>query len=655
MGILKKEVDVSDERIVNNIRALGIDMIDNAKSGHPGVVLGAAPILYSLYAYHLKIDPKDDKWINRDRFVLSGGHASALLYSTLFMAGYDLSIDDLKNFRQLNSKTPGHPEYGVTPGVDVSTGPLGQGIANAVGMAISEVYLRNYFGKDLIDYNTYVLCGDGDLMEGVSYEAMSLAGHLKLNKLIVLHDSNDISLDGEVSSAFNENLLDRLESMNWNYIKVSNGEDVVAINGAIEKAKLADKPTFIEVKTTIGKYSELEGTNKVHGSPLSKEDIAKIKKKLSVRNVPFSVSDEAITNMQELISERCKEVKDVWTDILANIDDDKKEYINHLDNIHDAIKLKDLYYDFNDEKKEATRNASGKIINSIASVYSLIMGGSADLASSTKTKIDNEFFCSDKPGDRTIWFGVREHAMGSIANGMALSGITPFVSTFLSFSDYMRPAIRMSAMMNLPVVYVFSHDSISVGEDGPTHQPVEQLISLRCIPNLDVYRPADINETLGTYRNILEERRPSVVVLGRNKVDILDTTSINDIRYGAYIIEKEQKDLEGIIISTGEEIELAKKVWKNLNDKGIGIRLVSMPSMECFERQDDNYQESVLPSNIKKFVIEASSSYSWYKYTSKEYMFTVDNFGKSGKRCDVLHEYGFLEKDIELKIEELLK
>lgn len=655
MGILKKEVDVSDERIVNNIRALGIDMIDNAKSGHPGVVLGAAPILYSLYAYHLKIDPKDDKWINRDRFVLSGGHASALLYSTLFMAGYDLSIDDLKNFRQLNSKTPGHPEYGVTPGVDVSTGPLGQGIANAVGMAISEVYLRNYFGKDLIDYNTYVLCGDGDLMEGVSYEAMSLAGHLKLNKLIVLHDSNDISLDGEVSNAFNENLLDRLESMDWNYIKVSNGEDVVAINGAIEKAKLADKPTFIEVKTTIGKYSELEGTNKVHGSPLSKEDIAKIKKKLSVRNVPFSVSDEAITNMQELISERCKEVKDVWTDILANIDDDKKEYINHLDNIHDAIKLKDLYYDFNDEKKEATRNASGKIINSIASVYSLIMGGSADLASSTKTKIDNEFFCSDKPGDRTIWFGVREHAMGSIANGMALSGITPFVSTFLSFSDYMRPAIRMSAMMNLPVVYVFSHDSISVGEDGPTHQPVEQLISLRCIPNLDVYRPADINETLGTYRNILEERRPSVVVLGRNKVDILDTTSINDIRYGAYIIEKEQKDLEGIIISTGEEIELAKKVWKNLNDKGIGIRLVSMPSMECFERQDDNYQESVLPSNIKKFVIEASSSYSWYKYTSKEYMFTVDNFGKSGKRCDVLHEYGFLEKDIELKIEELLK
>ena len=655
MGILKKEVDVSDERIVNNIRALGIDMIDNAKSGHPGVVLGAAPILYSLYAYHLKIDPKDDKWINRDRFVLSGGHASALLYSTLFMAGYDLSIDDLKNFRQLNSKTPGHPEYGVTPGVDVSTGPLGQGIANAVGMAISEVYLRNYFGKDLIDYNTYVLCGDGDLMEGVSYEAMSLAGHLKLNKLIVLHDSNDISLDGEVSNAFNENLLDRLESMDWNYIKVSNGEDVVAINGAIEKAKLADKPTFIEVKTTIGKYSELEGTNKVHGSPLSKEDIAKIKKKLSVRNVPFSVSDEAITNMQELISERCKEVKDAWTDILANIDDDKKEYINHLDNIHDAIKLKDLYYDFNDEKKEATRNASGKIINSIASVYSLIMGGSADLASSTKTKIDNEFFCSDKPGDRTIWFGVREHAMGSIANGMALSGITPFVSTFLSFSDYMRPAIRMSAMMNLPVVYVFSHDSISVGEDGPTHQPVEQLISLRCIPNLDVYRPADINETLGTYRNILEERRPSVVVLGRNKVDILDTTSINDIRYGAYIIEKEQKDLEGIIISTGEEIELAKKVWKNLNDKGIGIRLVSMPSMECFERQDDNYQESVLPSNIKKFVIEASSSYSWYKYTSKEYMFTVDNFGKSGKRCDVLHEYGFLEKDIELKIEELLK
>lgn len=649
MGLLKKDSEILDTKIVDNIRALGIDMISNANSGHPGVVLGAAPILYTLYAYHMKIDPKDAKWINRDRFVMSNGHGSALLYSTLFMAGYDISLEDLKKFRKLDSITPGHPEYNVTPGVDISTGPLGQGIANAVGMAISEQYLSRYFGKEVIDYNTYVLCGDGDLMEGISYEAMSLAGRLSLNKLIVLYDSNGVSLDGDLDISFNEDISKRMEAMGWNVFKVNDSDDITLLNDAIAKAKLSDKPSFIEVKTVIGKYSINQGTNMVHGSPLDSEDITRIKQKLSLRDIPFSISDEAITTMQELIRERNQQIKEEWEEKLLNLSEEKKEYINNLLDIHKPINLKDLYYDFNDESKEATRYASGKIINSIAQVYPLFMGGSADVASSTTACIKEDDL------GRNIFFGVREHAMGAIANGMASCGITPFVSTFLSFSDYMKPAIRMSAMMNLPVIYVFTHDSISVGEDGPTHQPVEQLISLRSIPNLDVYRPADVNETLGVYKNILETRRPSVIILGRNKVDILESTSINEVKNGAYIIEQEINDLEGIIIATGEEIHLALEVTKKLKEKGIGIRLVSMPSIERFINQSLEYKESILPSEVKRFVIEASSSYSWYRFADRKHLFTIDEFGSSGSCADVMNKYGFNAKDIELQIEELLK
>lgn len=649
MGLLKKDSEILDTKIVDNIRALGIDVISNAKSGHPGIVLGAAPILYALYAYHMKIDPKNDKWINRDRFVMSNGHGSALLYSTLFMAGYDISLDDLKNFRKIDSITPGHPEYGITPGVDISTGPLGQGIANAVGVAIGEKYLSEYFGKDVIDYNTYALCGDGDLMEGISYEAMSLAGKLSLNKLIVLYDSNGVSLDGDLDISFNEDISKRMESMGWNYLRVNDSEDIDLLNDAINKAKVSDKPSFIEVKTVIGKYSMNQGTNKVHGSVLSDEDITRIKQKLSLRDIPFSISNEAINSMQDLIKERNGLIKNEWEEKVLSLSDEKKEYLNNLLDIHKPISLKDLYYDFNDESREATRHASGKIINSIAQVFPLLMGGSADVASSTASCIKE-----DSSG-RNLYFGVREHAMGAIANGMATTGITPFVSTFLAFSDYLKPAIRMSAMMNLPVIYVFTHDSISVGEDGPTHQPIEQLVMLRSIPNLDVYRPADVNETLGVYKNILETRRPSVVILGRNKVDILESTSVNEIKNGAYIIEKETNDLEGIIIATGEELHLALEVTKKLKEKGIGIRLVSMPSIEIFVSQSDEYQESILPTGVKRFVIEASSSYSWYQFANKKHLFTIDEFGSSGSSVDVMNKHGFSAKDIELQIEELLK
>ena len=649
MGILRKDTsyETFNKKIVDNIRALSIDMINNAESGHPGVALGAAPILYSLYAYHLNVDPKDDKWINRDRFVLSGGHASSLLYSTLFMSGFDITIDDLKKFRRLNSITPGHPEYNVTPGVDVSTGPLGEGIGTAVGMAISERYLSNLFGQEVIDYNTYVLCGDGDLMEGISYEAMSLAGHLKLNKLIVLYDSNNVTLDGPLINTFSEDIEKRVTSMNWDYYLLNDGEDINRLNEIINKAKLSDKPSFIEVKTIIGKYSVNEGTSKVHGTPLDIEDIKSIKKKLDLRDVSFSVSDDALNKMKDLVEEKIRAKKEKWEENLLNLDKDKQDLMKYLEDIKKPIIIKKIYYDFNDEKEEFTRIVSGKIINSICENYPLFMGGAADVASSTKASIVNDDF-------RNISFGVREHAMGSIVNGMALSGITPFASTFLAFSDYLKPSIRMASMMDLGVIYVFSHDSISVGEDGPTHEPVEQLIGLRSIPNLDVYRPADTNEVLGTYKNILQTRKPSAIILGRNKVEILPTTSVNDTKYGAYILEKEEKSLDGIIVATGEEVSLASIITKNLKEKGYSIRLVSMPSIECFLRQDKKYRESILPDNKKIFVIEASSSYSWDRFTKREYMFTVDSFGKSGKRYDVLKEYGFDVVDIEGRIEKYL-
>lgn len=652
MGILKRDnnTEIQSKKIIDNIRGLSIDMIDNAKSGHPGASLGAAPIIYSLYAYHLKVDPKDNKWISRDRFVLSNGHASALLYSTLFMAGFNVNLDDLKNFRKINSITPGHPEYNVTPGVDVSTGPLGQGIANGVGMAISERYLRELLGEDIINYNTYILCGDGDLMEGISYEAMSLAGHLSLDKLIVLYDSNNTTLDGPLSNTFSEDIEKRVTSMGWEYYFVSDSEDINIINNTINKAKNSNKPSFIEVKTTIGKYSVNEGTNKVHGSPLSKEDIKNIKQKLDLRDIPFLVSDEAINNMHDLVEEKVRKTKEEWETSLLKLDKQKQDLIRYLENDKLPINLKDIYYDLPDENRESTRVASGKIINLIAKSYPLFLGGSADVATST-----HAYLKDDDLKMRNINFGIREHAMGGIANGIALSGLTPFISTFLTFSDYLKPSIRMAAMMNLGVIYVFSHDSISVGEDGPTHEPVEQLVSLRSIPNLDVYRPADINETIGVYKNILLERRPSAIVLGRNKVDILDFTSINDVKYGGYILEKEDKKLDAVIIATGEEVSLAHKVVKNLKEKGFGIRLVSMPSIECFTRQDDKYKNSVIPKGIKTFVIEASSSYSWDSFTERSYMFTVDNFGKSGRKEDVLNEYGFSEKTIIKKIEKLLK
>ena len=644
-----------DRKIIDNIRSLAIDMIDNAKSGHPGIALGAAPIVATLYDNHLIVNPKDPKWVNRDRFVLSAGHGSSLLYATLFMAGYDLELDNLKKFRMIDSITPGHPEFGITPGVDASTGPLGQGIGNAVGMAIAEKYLEKYFGEDIINYNTYVLCGEGDLMEGVSYEACSLAGKLGLNKLIVLFDSNGVTLDGSLDSSFDENIKMRFESQNWNYILVEDSEDTKSIDAAIEKAKNSDKPTLIEVKTVIGRYSNLAGTSKVHGSPLSLEDIKNIKEKLDVRDIPFSPSAEAREEMISDINSRVLPFYEEWMKKYNSLSKNSKNDLNIIINNKEPIKLKDVIYDLPDDMIESTRVASGKVINSISEVFPFLIGGSADVSNSTYAKIKSTGNFSNKfPLGRNINFGIREHAMASIGNGLALSGLTPFVSTFLPFIDYAKASVRMSALMDLPVIYVLSHDSITVGEDGPTHQAVEQLISLRSIPNLDVYRPADTNEVIGAYNSIFETRKPSVIILSRNKVPISEYTNINDSKLGGYILENERKNVDACIIATGEEVNLALEVSNELKTRGYDIRVVSMPSIEIFERQGIEYKEKVLPNDKKIFVIEAGSSYSWDHYTKRENMFTVDSFGYSGKKDDILKKFNLTVEDISKKIEELI-
>lgn len=651
-----------DEKTVNSIRSLGIDMIDEAKSGHPGIVLGAAPILYTLYKKHLKINPNDPNWFDRDRFVLSAGHGSALLYATLFLAGYNIELSDLKKFRQYGSITPGHPEYKVTPGVDMSTGPLGQGISSAVGMAIGEEYLRNYFlklGKPIVNHYTYVLCGDGDIMEGISYEALSLAGTLKLNKLIVIYDANKICLDGEVNKVMTENIPARFNAMNWNVFLVQDGDDLASIDGAIEKAKTSiERPNLIIVNTTIGKYSELQGTNKVHGSPLKKEDILSIKEKMGVRTIPFTITNDVIESFQNSIHQRIDPIYENYNKLKDTFDDNLKELFEKLEN--ESFSLDDLSIDYEApiEKEEELRETGSKVLNELAKNNPFLIGGSADLASSTKVHLNKEEdFTSRYRLGRNICYGVREHAMGAISNGLALAGLRPFASTFLTFSDYLKPAIRMSALMNLPTVYIFTHDSFKIGEDGPTHQPVEQLIGLRSIPNLEVFRPADANEVIGVYKYVMSKNEgPSVIVLGRNKSKIQDSTSIKDIQKGGYIVKEEAKNLGGIIISNGEELQIAIDIADKLNEKGYDIRVVSMPSIELFRKQSKVYQEKLLPEGVKTFVIEASSSYSWDEFVyNRNYLITMDQFGKSAKRIDLEKKFKFDEESILKHIENLLQ
>ena len=632
-----------DREIVNNIKTLGIDMIDKAGSGHPGIVLSAAPIIYTLYAKHMNVNVNDPLWENRDRFVLSAGHGSALLYATLYMAGF-LSLDDLKQFRHINSKTPGHPEYGVTNGVDISTGPLGQGIASAVGMAIAgkqlnkkyEIPKRSKLGKQqsLFDYHVYVLCGDGDLMEGISYEATSLAGSLKLNNLIVLYDSNDISLDGKTKGVFDDNIIDRFKALNWNTILVKDGTLISNIDKAIEEAKNSDKPTLIQIKTILGDGSINENTNKVHGSPLDKDDITKLKLKLKIEPEEFYVDMEAKENFSKQISERSLKKYNLFNQLSVEFNYTKQD---------NKIDLSHLVFDSN--LNESLRITNGKIMKEIERKLPNFIGGSADLSSSTKTIINNN-----------INFGVREHAMGAILNGLALSNYHAFGSTFLVFSDYLKPSMRLSALMNLPVTYIFTHDSINIGQDGPTHQPIEQLISLRSIPNMNVFRPADAKEIVGSWEYIINNKKPSCLVLSRNEVSLNKLTNSKSVMYGGYIVRKENH-LHATIISTGSEVELSIKIADYLYETyKLDIRVVSMPNRELFLNQSKEYQESIVPKGYRTIVIEAGSKYGWEGFVySDKYLITLDKFGCSGTSEEVLNEMDFSYDKILQKVIKLLK
>lgn len=669
-------MDQEDKKVINLLRTLSIDMIDKAKSGHPGICLGAAPIIYTLYARHMNINTNDSMWLNRDRFVMSAGHGSALLYACLFLAGYNITLDDLKNFRTINSKTPGHPEFGVTPGIDVTTGPLGEGLATAVGLAISESHLAARYNKkkknimdknalQIFDYNTYVLCSDGDLMEGVSYEAASLAGTLKLGKLIVLYDSNNITLDGTTSKTFTENVLKRFEALGWHTQLVNNGEDVNQIDKAIVKAKMiTDKPSIIEIKTVIGKFSPNEGTNKVHGTPLSTEDITTLKTLLGVRDVSFSISEEASSIFRRQIYDRSNRKYTLWAE-------NYNQYINDAPPMLKAeiecLMTRRLKFDiismfkdrFASDYKDQLRSTNGDVLQTITNNMPFMIGGCADVATSTKSYVPNMGdFTSNDYSCRNIFYGVREHAMGAISNGIALSGLRPYASCFLTFSDYLKPSIRVSAMMNLPVVYIFTHDSILNGEDGPTHQPIEQLAMLRSIPNLDVFRPADANEIVGCWDLILKNtNKPSAIVLSKEEVQIINTTSSFDVKFGAYIVRKETNKLDGIIIATGTEVSLAVKIANRLYEtNNLDIRVISMPCMSKYKEQTDEYKSMLLPMGIKVIVMEFLSSFGWGEFVyNDKYLITLNEFGKSGKKEDILKEFKLDYMNVLNKVYELLK
>jgi len=646
-----------DKEVIANIKGLAIDMIAKAGSGHPGIVLGAAPIIYTLYNKHINVSTSDSKWINRDRFVLSAGHGSALLYATLHLAGYDLLIEDLKNFRKLGSKTPGHPEVNVTDGVDMSTGPLGQGFASAVGMALAEKMLEARYvipsstrierNRSLINYRVYCLCGDGDIMEGITTEAASLAGNLNLDNLIVLYDSNNVSLDGDTSCTFTEKVLDKFKAMGWYTDIVRNGNDTVAIDKAIEKAKNAGMPAIIEIKTVIGDGSLLAGTNAVHGKVLDPKDIEQLKTKLGLPQEEFYINTEAIKEFRKNLLDRGSYKYEEWShNYKLYVDEVLKGDRKKLDFLFTNKVNVDLlrqYWDLDPSSKIELRASNQMVLDKISSVVPTFVGGSADVASSTHARISKSPTVTDGHyNGKNICFGVRESAMGAILNGMCLSGFRPFGSTFLAFSDYMKPAMRMSALMKLPVTYIFTHDSVSIGPDGPTHQPVEQLATLRAMPNMNVYRPADVKELIGCWNIILNTHdKPSSLVITKNPVSIIPGTDAGMCGRGAYLVRREE-NLHGIIIATGQEVHTALILANELYNKyKLDLRVVSMPCMELFLEQPINYRESLIPKGYRTFVLEAGSSFGWHQFVyDNSYLLTVDEFGISASKSDVEKHVG---------------
>ena len=654
------------QKVINTIRVLSAEAIEKANSGHPGLPLGAAPAAFTLFNEHLKHNPKNPDWINRDRFILSAGHGSMLLYSLLNLYGYGLKIEDLENFRQFDSLTPGHPEYMHTKGVEASTGPLGQGIAMGVGMAISEKHLAALFNKDdneLIDHMTYILCGDGCLQEGISNEASSLAGTLKLNKLVVLYDSNNITIEGNTEVAFTENVRARYEALGWNTLYVEDGNDIEAISKAIAEAKKSsDKPTLIEIKTKIG-YGATgkEGSADAHGAPLGAESLAALRKNLAYEEEGFNVSQDVLDYMKEKCEEFDKYEEDWYKQLEAYKAKYKADY-DKLMSFYDKEVSEEVLKAMTDIelKDDASRASSGKVLNKVSHVLENIMGGSADLGPSNKSVMNDEkYFSSECPEGRNIHFGVREHAMAAICNGILLhGGLRSYAATFLVFSDYMKPSIRLASLMNLPAIYILTHDSIGVGEDGPTHQPIEHLAMLRSIPNINVIRPADSREVIYAWQAaLMSKETPTCLILSRQGLKLLDNSSEEALK-GGYIVHKEAKDaIDAIIIATGSEVALSIEVAKDLEAKGKSIRVVSMPSQEIFLNQDKEYIEKILPSNVKRRVsVEALSTMPWGKFVGLEgTAIGIDRFGSSAPGKVLFEKYGITKEHVEEEVIKLIE
>lgn len=641
-----------DKLAVSAIRATCIDVVNKAKSGHPGMALGSAPILYTLFTKHLIANPKEPMWFNRDRFVLSAGHASSLLYTMLHLSGYEVSLDDLKSFRQLGSLTPGHPEFKHTKGVDATSGPLGQGIAQAVGMAMAERAVSKQYseGKLLCDHYTYALCGDGCLQEGLSQEAISLAGHQKLNKLILFYDSNAVTLDGGLDLSFSENVKMRFKASEWNVLEVEDGNDIDAIDEAISKAKLSkSKPTLIIVHTIIGYGSEKAGTSKVHGNPLGEEDGQKAKDFYGYKYGPFEIPEEVYAEFKNTFAKRGEQAYKAYEE---NLKAYEAKHPGAFKKFQKAVN-NDVSSYFKGEPKfdpannDSTRVSSGKALNELYNKVPFLMGGSADVAGSVMTKINGGInFTPKTPKGRNVNWGIREFAMAAAQNGMLLhGGLRTYVGAFLVFVDYMKAAVRMAALSKLPAIYLLSHDSIAVGEDGPTHQPIEQLAMLRSIPNVNVIRPADARETYAAWRIALESKEtPVALILSRQNLPLL-ASKYKEVDKGAYIISKENKRLDATIIATGSEVSLAIEAQKELLARGVDVRVVSMPSTFLFDKQEKEYRDNVIGvSKDKVFALEMLSTFGWYKYADN--VMGIDTFGTSAPAKDAIKAYGFTSENV---------
>ena len=666
---LEEKMSNIEELSVNAIRVLSADAIQKAKSGHPGLPLGAAPAAYELWARHMNHNPKNPEWKNRDRFVLSGGHGSMLLYSLLHLFGYgDLSIDDIKNFRQLDSKTPGHPEYGHTVGIEATTGPLGQGMAMAVGMAMAEAHLAAVFNKDgynVVDHYTYVLGGDGCMMEGISSESFSLAGTLGLSKLIVLYDSNNISIEGSTDIAFTEDVMKRFEAFGFQTIEVEDGNDLGAIGAAIEEAK-ADKnrPSLIKINTLIGYGCPAkQGKASAHGEPLGEDNVAALKENLGWPcKEAFEVPQEVYDYYKELASNRAK-AEDEWNKLFAEYCSKFPEMKEMWDNYYNGYDMSDLFnseeYWAAGDKPEATRNTSGTVLNLIKQHMPNMIGGSADLAPSNKTNMkDAGDFSRDNYAGSNIHFGVREQAMTAITNGIALhGGLRPFAATFFVFSDYTKPMARLSSLMKLPVTYIFTHDSIGVGEDGPTHEPIEQLAAFRSLPNFTVFRPCDKVETSAAWMYAATSKEtPTALVLTRQNLPQMPGSSKEALK-GGYIIDDSSKAVpDAIIIASGSEVSLAVEAKAELAKKDIDVRVVSMPSMDLFEEQSAEYRESVLPDAVRKRVaVEALSDFGWYRYVGLDgAVVSMKGFGASGPAAELFKKFGLTTEAVVKAVEGIM-